>query len=929
MKKSTKKFTSTLMAAASVAGVIAPATQVFAAEQMTYERAKELVDYAKKQKDFAEYNIAYAAILQLKDEAQKAELSAELAPLWNDVVTPEVKVILTNFEAVAKDKDLGSYYESYAKVEKVANARVQQYLFGELTSWGRQGVFTPEVVAATDAMGKFWKEPTEANEKAALEAIAKVGNTKSLEWLKVEAAKAGEKVDRTLKVEDVVANNLKVVTVKFNKDVDKDTLGSVKIGTKTIAKKLVDSKTLVIELATPLAQSDKVTVTVEGVKDLAGKEIAKYEKEVTVVDTNLPELVAAKALNAKQIELQFTEPVNFNYPSYTVLNDIKLDGVAVIAKATPNNFENKVVLELPTNLKTGTQKLSVANIADYANFKIASKDLSIEVAEDNAAPEIVSAEAKNKSTVRVTFNEKVETQGTFTINGNSVVATPVAESNGTQFDLAYTLDLGAVVEVRIEYKGQKDVAGNEVKDAKKFSFKVSDDTAIPTVTAAVGDANKVTLTFSKTMKTTDGTIKVLDKDKKEVASLLVSGLTFKTDTNNTVLELTASQLNLLNIDAADYTINIKGMKDNTVRENPLPEQNILITAKDSKAPVVSGGYVVKAGTLTGTDAGKDDTITIFFNEAMDDASLRNLSNYTVGTAALSTISGAAIKEVSGDAKKVVITYPNASGLTTQVITLNALKDKAGNMIAVNTPVSKNTNTAIALDTAPAVTATAKNEIVVKFNTAVKSVDPSVIKVQKWDSTLATPTFVDYAIPVSATVDSSDNTKVKFVLNKNLDTATGAYRILDNNSQLITNIYDDSFKVTSGSSDAADLIGAQSIADKISAELVSVRKSSTTANVIEVKFTEGLTSTNTNALEYDLKVKDLTDSTELGVDDFTTTVVGDTILVAINTTVTNHKFSVELLNGRYVTDLATNKVITFTAQTVKTADGTAEATITNP
>ncbi|MGI6668264.1 MAG: hypothetical protein ACOX4M_02135 [Acetivibrionales bacterium] len=63
----------------------------------------------------------------------------------------------------------------------------------------------------------------------------------------------------------------------------------------------------------------------------------------------------------------------------------------------------------------------------------------------------------------------------------------------------YKLSIGAIVEVRVEYKGQRDVAGNEVEDWKVFKFKVEDDTTLPTATASLDSDNNLTITFSKAM----------------------------------------------------------------------------------------------------------------------------------------------------------------------------------------------------------------------------------------------------------------------------------------------------------------------------------------------------------------------------------------------------------------------------------------------
>jgi hypothetical protein len=617
-------------------------------------------------------------------------------------------------------------------------------------------------------------------------------------------------------------------------------------GGKEIANTLaVDGKTVTVVFNTPLDQSANVKVVVDGVKSAEGKEVAKYEQELTVTDTTLPTVLSAKALNPKQVELKFSEPVNFSTGSgFSVLNNIKLDGTAVIAKATPNYANNTVVLEFSSALSAGTKKLEVSDIADFANFKIAKTEFSIDVTEDKAAPEAVKAEMINKNTVRVTFNESVATVGSFKVNGKDVSATPVANTNNTQFDLdvsANPLDLSAIVEVKVEYKGQKDLLDNEVKDWKEIKFSVADDTTLPTVSYKLEPQNKLTLTFSKSMQKV-GTITVLDKDKKEVKKIDVSTLNFKADTNNTVLELTGSQLGLDNVDPADYTINLKGFKDATVRENLLPEQNIAIKAFDTKKPTIIGKYVVKQGTLTGDDAGKDDTITFYFSEPMDEDTLKNLSNYVIKDgAAFSTIDGVSVKSVAADKKSVTITYPNARNLDDEVIVVQGVKDAAGNL-ALRTEVVKNTATAIGVEN---LTASKKNEIVVQFNTPVKSVDPSFIQVNKKDGS-------PYAVPVKAEIDTQDPTKVKFTLNKNLETDTSVYTVTTNDYTKVENIYDAKF----ADKDAANAALNKAITDELAPEITKLLV------LVDGETTPREATINTDGVSATLDLSNVADAKEL-------------------------------------------------------------------
>lgn len=261
------------MAAASVAGVVVPATQVFAEEKMTLERAKELIAYANKEKNFAEFNIAYAAILELKlDEAKQNELLAQL-PAWNDVVTPDVQKGLDMIVALSKKLELREYDTTEAYLRKeIKNARNMQYLLGELTSWGRRGVYTEDVTVAVDSIVKVWTDKTEASEKAAKETIAKVKNANNVAYLNEQLAEASEKVVREVKIDSVTATKSNTVKVTFNtqvKDVDFtnfDVNGGLTVVKATL---LSDNKTVEVEVNNNFTRNQEYVLTASNISNLS------------------------------------------------------------------------------------------------------------------------------------------------------------------------------------------------------------------------------------------------------------------------------------------------------------------------------------------------------------------------------------------------------------------------------------------------------------------------------------------------------------------------------------------------------------------------------------------------------------------------------------------------------------------------------------
>lgn len=756
-----------------------------------------------------------------------------------------------------------------------------------------------------------------------------------LEYFTVEEEQE-EPVVEELEVVSVSATNLKTMVVEFSKEVDEDTITatSVKVErgtTNVVASRtlLDDNKTLVIEY-TSVAQSNELKLTINGVKSVDGtEEIKDYTKTVVVTDTAIPVALGAAAVNAKQFEVFFSEPMNtaaFSASSFQVLNDIKINGVSAIAKVIPNFLTNSVVFELSTVQEAGNYTLEVKNMVDFAGFKAATAEFQISVVEDKAAPVMVNAVAKNINTIEVTFDEPLSANGIFRVNNaTGIVATVVPNTNNTRFTLTgfAALDLSAIVQVKVEYRNQRDVVGNEVTDWKELTFAVADDTVLPTASVRVLSGNRLELTFSKSMLTSQGTIQVLNKDKEAHSAVInvASGL-FKANTNNTVIELTAAQANLNDVDAGTYYVNIKGMKDATIRANLLPEQTLEIDARDTKRPTVVATYFAQAGVLTGANAGNDDTITFYFSEAMDQDTLRNLSNYVVnGGSALSAITGVSVKSVAADGKSVVITYPNAS-TTSPAFTIYALKDVAGNMLVTHTNVTKNLSTT--LTNTISAKATVTDKIEVTFNTPMASVDPSFIKVQQGG--------VDFAVPVGATISATDATKVTFTLNRAINTATAGFTVVGNNVTLATNVY--------GSRLAEGTAVTTIIADEIRPTLVSALPRNAAGdlanNTITLTFSENVTVTTLADLAHDLVVR-YADGTLVAYGTGYTlsniqTTPADKLVITLlpNAKLTNgvNGMTVQLAAERHLRDTNNNYVAPFAPQSVNvTADAVAPTVVT--
>lgn len=751
-----------------------------------------------------------------------------------------------------------------------------------------------------------------------------------------------------LEVTNVKATNLKTMVVEFNKPVDEETITSTTVkavkGTTNVIEtdgRLLseDGMTLTIVYASSaVPQSTEVKLTIDGVKSVDGSEsIDAYENSFMVNDVVVPEVLDVVALNAKQVEVFFSEPMNIEASTaFRVINNVKINNTAIIAKVAHNYRTNSVVFELNTALEAKEHSIEIKDMTDFATYKAITKTLTFVVVEDKAAPVMTNAVARSVNRIEVTFDETVAVQGSFWVNGTLATATPVANSNNTRFTLTGfpVLDLGAVIQVRVEYQNQEDVVGNKVATKQLFTFQVQDDTTMPTVEVKVEKGNKIVLTFSKAMLPNTGTIQIL-KSNKTAHSAIVNVTTFKANSNDTVLELLASDYNLTGINAGTYYVNIKGMKDATVRANLLPEQTLEIATLDTRQPEVAGGYSTAAGTILSGQTGyrSDETITFFFTEAMNVDSLKNLSNYRFMTAAqpntgltFAQISGVSFKSASADGKSVTITYPSATDLTTNNIefSIYALTDVAGNPIVTKNDVAPLAGTFGYSTTAVAV---AGDKIVVTFNSPMASVDPSFIQVKQGTEA--------FAVPVSATIGGTGafaGREVTFTLNRSIGTATTGYTVEVLNKTLAKDIYGRGFV-------AADTPAAfVAITDEVRPVLTSITQKRVgdpavaVPNQFVIKMSEAINAATITNLKNDLIVR-YADGTAVAAGDYTLAAEGtDSILVTLdpNPKLSNgvNAISVQLFAERELADIAGNKAVAFAATTVNvTVDAVAPTVVT--
>lgn len=735
--------------------------------------------------------------------------------------------------------------------------------------------------------------------------------------------------NQTPAVKSVSANNLKTVTLTFNKAINKDTVdvdgtsndtvkvyrnGASTISTLADSQLSEDGKTLVLEFAS-LNQSDSLKFVVDGLKTTDGKAVKKFEDTKTVVDTTLPTIDAVSVLNSKALEVKVSEPLKeLAVGGFSSRSEVKVDGISLPVKVTNDALNGSIVLDFGSKIEVGEHKLTLSGLVDYAGFKAADKEFTFSVKEDTTAPEIVSAEALDKNTVEINFSESVDVLGSIDVNGNTSFDSTTWSADKKKLTLvknAGLFNLGSTVESKIKYRGTKDVEGNEVTTEKTFSFKAADDTTKPSVSSVeVKDGNAVEVTFSEALSTR-GTVTVKNSTGTVVASkVAVPAL----DSKNKAT-FTGSQLGL-SANGGTYTLEFEGQIDNSVRQNAGEKYTTTITAKDIQKATASLIY---------KEAGK---LTVQFDEAMDATTLGNKANYIVNVSGteqyLSAVANSEIS-VAADNKSVVLTIPGSTSGTK--VRVQGVKDEAGNIISnfnselTATDVSGYTFNHSDISTVKAV---AKNKVEVELTggKTFASIDPS--------------TFVLYAGTASGSATklvatkaelNAAKTKATLTLNANLD---GTAR-LDGAVYLGTQASNTITKDQYGKALTIAAANRIAVTDAIAPSLTKVEKVADTKNQFKLVFSEAVTENNRGDVKKDLIIKKA-DGTILADSDYTVSNVAGTKSTDLVITVTGgvtdgvESFTVSMPNSRTLHDGTVggltstgNLADTFTATTVSNVE----------
>lgn len=155
--------------------------------------AEDALNMALTQKtSFYYFNMAYNEIMKIQDPIMQGEMLAKLSYISNDVWTDDVKRFNTLLDEMVKTKSGRIYDQIERELRQNTNLipEDRDYLLGELTSWGRDWVWTPEYINAVDAVVDLWNKPSYDNYLRVKDIVNKQSNSYNREYLLEEVENA-------------------------------------------------------------------------------------------------------------------------------------------------------------------------------------------------------------------------------------------------------------------------------------------------------------------------------------------------------------------------------------------------------------------------------------------------------------------------------------------------------------------------------------------------------------------------------------------------------------------------------------------------------------------------------------------------------------------------------------------------------------------
>ena len=509
----------------------------------------------------------------------------------------------------------------------------------------------------------------------------------------IEAGFAEEEVPEELEVVSVTANNLRQIEVRFNKEVDEDTIKDANFNVSDFTGEKAsledDGVTVIVTLqgTDKFVNEEDYSIEISNVEDLNGNAIEDVEKDFTVQDYALPVLEDIEFTGPQTAKLTFSEPIESG-------GEVTIDN-GVYSATVQKISGNTVEVDLGTELDEGVHEFKVKGFADFVPYTMISKTLDVTYVDIDDAPEVSIKEA-SQTEVTLSFNRPVKglEESSFYHTYSSWKPLAIEDKDGKAVDpndyydevtLIFTdssdaknnlpLPEGSVkVFILAESDSYKieDRWENKLDDDVILYANISADDEAPYVTDIEVEDDQKTVKLFLNEKVNLGAVKadkvsIVDEDGDEVKTYHYTRIV-KVDGDDYYLEI-----KFKDDQEGAFKITIKGgIKDTSLSENEIEKVTLSFDIENTKGISLKNDV-----TVTCVDA--DDIIYIDYGVAMAKTgtySVLNLKNYQ--------LNGADIKKddvtISMFTSKIVkIEYKKAKSLVGSDLTIARVEDAKGNL----------------------------------------------------------------------------------------------------------------------------------------------------------------------------------------------------------------------------------------------------------
>lgn len=547
---------------------------------------------------------------------------------------------------------------------KVNLAQVQTFLLRALgyteVRWGEEGLLAEEVGLMTD-LPKVQGEVTRGYVTSmiinALKANVKDSQQRLGEKLKLDMTnipKSSVETNTTtdpnkdkqteFKFESAFADNLKELKIRFNKEINENSIDAGKVTSSAGKIKRVklspDKKTIIALLddASDMKYGKSYKVSVKDVKSTDNKTLSVLNQEVYAEDVTQPTILDVEQVGNTQIKLIASEPLkninisNFKIDGQGFYGTVSVDGEIVTVRPAPNS----------NALKEGSHEVMIEKIEDYYGLVGIRQTVSYSMVKDVTPPMVLSSHAYME-TVTLTFDEEIDPRTINTANfywkSSGIRRHPanVTLVDGKKVVIDFSNNRLPAREETLYIKDLKDVSGNRMTETP-LTVKAEIDYELPKVqeVKVLKEGSEIEVTYTKSV---NGNLKaayrLVDPNGNVISIKDITGSGAKY-----VLKLSNSMPYGINI------FTIKGLEDTTMLKNKMEDYSTNLDSSNYRYPKIV------------SHSGSGRTIVLSFSENMDANSLSDPRNYILKFAGnLINLPDNTSIDVMHDGRMVMLTLP--------------------------------------------------------------------------------------------------------------------------------------------------------------------------------------------------------------------------------------------------------------------------------